>query len=58
MLLLNYSLFFLGNCKNNRGGRLCEKYKGYGYCTKYAQYMSKNCKKSCNKCSNGKFFKQ
>ena len=53
--LQQISVFFPGNCKNSRGDRLCERYKGIGYCRKYVSWMSRICKKSCNKCPNGKF---
>ena len=43
-------LFLFQGCKN-RNGR-CKLLKRKGYCTgRYVSWMSKNCKKSCNKCS-------
>ena len=54
-------LFMFQGCKN-RNGR-CKLLKRKGYCTgRYVSWMSKNCKKSCNRCSitksktSGKFF--
>ena len=45
-----YVLIFQGKCKNKN--RKCEMYKSFGWCRRrYVSWMSKNCKKSCNKCS-------
>ena len=48
-----YVLIFQGKCKNKN--RKCEMYKRFGWCRRrYVSWMSKNCKKSCNKCTNTK----
>ena len=54
-----YFLIFQGNCENRNSK--CEKWKPF--CRgRYSSWMSKNCKKTCNKCSikksktSGKFF--
>ena len=45
-----YLSIFQGKCENKNSN--CEMFKEEGYCTKdYISWMSKNCKKSCNKCS-------
>ena len=36
------------SCKDKKTS--CENWAGKGYCSKYKNYMTKNCKKSCDLC--------
>ena len=40
-------------CRNEHNDRECKIWANYGHCAINPSYMSKMCKKSCNKCESG-----
>ena len=58
-IIIYWFFYYFPGCRNRN--HQCEKYERYGFCNgRYASWMSRNCKKSCNKCqitkTSGKFF--
>ena len=44
--------FILETCKDL--AQTCTRYVKMGYCKKHVSWMTRNCRKSCNKCSDKK----